>query len=355
MGLPKQIQKQIREGKIIEEQIEKELLERDGPDQAQIDIDSLIEEITPEGTPPDGELPKAPVTELHPEKLPKGDDPESTPAAEPKPERTDWKQKYNVLQGKYDAEVPRLSSDLREALGRIKTLEEHSTPLSTETPLPEPVATAISDEEIKDYGEDLIDVIGRKAKEIAKNEFQPIVNELKQEISSLQDKIGVTGQRVTKQEQNEVFAVLDREVKDWREINIDPNFKAWLGQVDPFSGHIRSKLMLDAFDARNAPRVKVFFDSFLRENATVTPDPTALPAGEAGSNATLALSDYIAPGTPKTSGQAGAPKEKRIWTNKEVGKFYSDVQKGHYKNRPEDKARVEAEIMSATREGRVKP
>lgn len=348
-GLPKQIRQQIKTGKQIEEKITAELLERDGPDQAQADIDILMAEVDPEAKPE--AKPKADVTELHPDKPEEGatDVPSEV---EPKPERTDWKQKYNVLQGKYDAEVPRLSSDLREALGRITKLEKD---LVVEPSKPvEPPKSAITDEEISDYGEDLIDVIGRKAKEIAQNEFQPVVDGLKKQLSYLQDQIGVTGQRVAKQEQNEVFAVLDREVKDWRKINLAPEFHDWLEQADPFSGQTRKRLMLDAFETKNALRVKAFFDSFVKENAVVTPTSTPPPAVEAGASATLELSDYIAPGKPSsTSGQAGAPKEKRIWTNKEIGKFYSDCQKGHFKKRPDDRTRIEADIMSAINEGRV--
>ena len=122
MGLPKQIRKQIKEGAKIEDSIRKELLESNGPDPTQLEIDALMKEVDPEAKKPEGE-PAATVTELHPEKPLEGGDPESAPAEEPKPERTDRKQKYNVLQGKYDAEVPRLSSDLREAVNRIKDLE----------------------------------------------------------------------------------------------------------------------------------------------------------------------------------------------------------------------------------------
>jgi hypothetical protein len=349
MGLPKQIQKQIKDGKEIEEKITAELLEKEGPDKTQAEIDSLMAEVNPQENPED--KPKAPVTELHPEKPEEGD-PEVSPEIEPKPTRTDWKQKYNVLQGKYDAEVPRLSSSLREALGRITKLEK-DLEVKPEI-LVEPLKSAITDEELSDYGEDLIDVIGRKAREIAHNEFQPMVDSLNQQISSLRDQVGVTGQRVSKQEQNEVFATLDRDVKDWRKINIAPEFHEWLGQADPFSGQTRKKLMLDAFETKNALRVKAFFDSFLKENAVVTPLPTPPPAGKAGSSATLELGDYIAPGKPSsTPGQAGAPKEKRIWTNKEIGKFYSDCQKGHFKKRPDDRTRIEADIMAAINEGRV--
>lgn len=342
MGLPKQIQKQISTNKGIEEGITKQLLEDKGPDETQSEIDQLLAEVDPDAKP------KADVTELHPEGKPE----EGEPEVERKTERTDWKQKYSVLKGKYDAEVPRLSVELRDTKDRLTKLEEAMAQptLTPEVKGDEPTFTA---EEIEDYGTDLLDIMGRKAREIAQKEFLPQVDALKVEVANLGRQIGVTGQRVEKQEQNEVFAMLDREVKDWRKINIDPRFNEWLDQADPFTGQTRKELMLRAFDTKHAPRVQAFFDSFLKENAAVTPIPTVDPTGQVGRTATLDLEDYVAPGTPKSSGQSGAPKEKRVWTSKEIGQFFSGVQKGHYKKRPEDKARIEADIVAATREGRV--
>lgn len=338
-ALPKQVRKQISDVKAIESDITAGLIAENADDKTQEEIDALLLEVDPtkEEPPkdesPPGDLPGN-VTELHPE--------------EPKKERTDWKQKYSVLQGKYDAEVPRLAADLRQALDRITDLEK---PPVVETP-PEAVLT---DAEIEDYGTDLIDVIGRKAREVARTEFEPMVVNLQNQVASLKQQIGVTDQRVAVREQNDVFALLDTDVKDWRAVNVSQPFKDWLALADPFSGQTRQKLMLNAFDAKDAPRVKTFFEGFLKENAAVTSDSTAPPAGEAGNSATLQLEDYIAPGTPKTStGQAGAPKEKRMWSNKDIASFYSDVNKGHYKARPEDKARIEADIVAATREGRIK-
>lgn len=356
MGLPKQVRDQIKQGKEIEDQLRKEAEEGGTKDKSQEEIDKLLAEVTPpEGTPPEGE-PAATVTELHPK--PEGGDPEVAPEPEPKPERTDWKQKYSVLKGKYDAEVPRLSEQVRTANDRITSLEDRIAAMApAPAPEPEPAPrTDFTSEEVADYGEDLLDVIGRKARAIVESEYAPQIQTLTAEIGTLKVQLGETGQKVAKQETNEVFAQLDGTVKDWRKVNVDPAFHVWLDQVDPFSGDTRKNLMLNAFNRKNAHQVKAFFDKYAEENATVIPNPAANPSGQGGTQttATLELGDYIAPGQPRSGGDVGAPTDKRVWTNAEIGAFYSDIQKGRYKTRPEDKARIEADIVAATREGRIR-
>ena len=347
MALPKQLRNQIKQGQEIEDQLRKEQEEGGTTDKSQEEIDQLLAEVAPQ------EKPTADVTELHPK--PEGGGPEVTP--EPKPERTDWKQKYNVLQGKYDAEVPRLSEQLRDANMRINGLEDR---LASTAPAPaaEPESkprTDFTPEEIADYGEDLLDVMGRKAREIVESEYLPQMKTMTAEIGSLRTQIGETGQKVAKQETNEVFAQLDGTVENWRKVNVDPAFHVWLDQVDPCRGETRKNLMLNAFNRKNAQQVKAFFDKYVEENATVIPNPTAVPSGQGGqTTTTLDLNEYVAPGQPRTGGDVSAPKDKRIWTNVEVGAFYSDVQKGRYKTRPDDKARIEADIIAATTEGRIR-
>jgi hypothetical protein len=349
MGLPKQLRAQIKKGQDIEDQLRKEQEEGGTEDKSQEEIDVLLAEVTA----PEEQKPTADVTELHPK--PEGGDPEVTP--EPKPERTDWKQKYAVLQGKYDAEVPRLSESLREASTRINGLEDRLAGMAP-APAPEPKAkprTDFSAEEVADYGEDLLEVIGRKARAIVESEYLPQMNSLTTELGSLKLQLGETGQKVAKQETNDVFTQLDNTVKDWRKVNVDPAFHEWLDQVDPFSGATRKNLMLSAFDRKNAHQVKAFFDKYAEENATVLQNPAGAPSGQGGQTTpTLDLQNYIAPGQPRSGGDVSAPTDKRVWTNSEIGSFYSDVQKGRYKTRPDDKSRIEADIVAATREGRIR-
>lgn len=356
MALPKQLRDQVKQGKQIEEQLRKEQDEAGTTDTSQQEIDDLLKSVESPAEPkPEEQPPAASVTELHPE--PKGGDPE--PAPEPKPERTDWKQKYSVLKGKYDAEVPRQAQDLREANTRIEKLEDKITELAAKPiaqPEPEQPRADFTPEEIADYGEDLLDVIGRKARQIVESEYKPKMDELNQEIYTLRNDVGSTNQRVGKFETNEVFAQLDRDVENWRNVNVDPKFHEWLDQTDPYTGQTRKELMLSAFDRKNAQQVEAFFVNYEKENAAVVPNQAVpTPSGQGGteSGARLDLEQYVAPGTPRTGGDASAPKDKRTWSSREIGKFYSDVQKGRYKSRPDDKARIEADIVAATREGRV--
>lgn len=355
MALPKQVRQQIKQNEEFAEAIRKEQQDTRAEQEkaAQSEIDSLLEEVSPKEEKKPEEKPKAEVTELHPST--EGGDPESQP--EVKSERTDWKQKYSVLKGKYDAEVPRLHLDLRDANDRISKLEDKISSLAEKPEVEkEQPRTDFTPEEIADYGEDLLDVIGRKARQIVEQEYRPTINSLESELKTLRTQVGETGQKVAKQETNEVFAVLDREVKDWRKTNTDPEFHEWLEQVDPFSGETRKDLLLRAFNRKNAQQVKAFFESYTQENAAVIPNTAdSTPSGQGGTDtgSRLDLNEYVAPGTPKGGGNAGAPRDKRVWTSAEIGKFYSDVQKGRYKNRAEDKARIEADIVAATREGRI--
>lgn len=354
MGLPKQLRNQIKQGQEIEDHIreQQDAARGDAPTD-QEEIDALLNEVDPKEGKPE-EKPTAEVTELHPK--PEGGDPETPP--EVKPERTDWKQKYSVLQGKYDAEVPRLSQDLRDAQTRVTNLENKLAELAVVPPVPteDPPRTDFTPEEVADYGEDLLDVVGRKARQIVQAEYQPKIDELESKITSLTSQVGETGQRVGKFETNEVFAQLDRQVENWRAVNVDPEFHAWLDQVDPFTGESRKTLMLRAFDRKNAHQVKAFFEKYAQENAAVIPDTTGQNLSGQGStqtDPTLNLENYVAPGTPRSGGDAGAPRDKRIWKRSDVSKFFSDVQKGKYKTRMDDKARIEADIVAATREGRI--
>ena len=358
MALPKQIQNQIKHGKEIEQAI-RDSVPKTADDTTQSEIDALIAEVD---NTPEKEVP-APAPDVSLSEVEKEPAPSNVVELEQKP-REDWKQKYSVLKGKYDAEVPRLSEQLRTANAQISSLGDSIAALQRGVrpgPDAQPLkGTAVSSEltfsaeEIADYGEDLLEIIGRKAKAVVAQDYQPLIDRLQKEVHNLEQQVGTTNQRVSRQEKSDVFSVLDSSVKDWRTVNVSQEYLSWLSLPDPFSGRTRKDLLMEAFDAGDAHRVKTFFESYLQENAAVTPAPTGgQPGNNSGTNPTLALGDYVAPGTPKTSGQAGAPQNKRMWKRAEIQQFYSQVQKGHWKDRQADKVKMDIEIVSAINEGRI--
>jgi len=315
------------------------------------------------GEPPAGEPSVEDLLSAAEAPSPERQTPPEEPAAEPtegKP-REDWKQKYHVLQGKYDAEVPRLHNDLKDLQGQVQEL------LSTPTPEPEaPVVEGtapghkyVKEDELTDYGPEFLDMVGRRAREVAEAEFTPMVTELREQVSTLNAQLASTGQRVQNTEQETFYSKLDKTVENWREVNKDSKFLEWLGTVIPETeGITRSEMLMKSFNAANVDGVAAVFNNYSKsvggqENAPPLETPEEVPAGEAP---TLELQNLVAPvagqGTPQ-----GAPaneSSQKIWTQAEIATFYREVKDGAYRANPKDKDLIEKHIVLAAKEGRVR-
>lgn len=297
--------------------------------------------------------------------------PEPAPA---QPAKADFEQQYRVLQGKYNAEIPRLQAQLRELMGANRTLQEQVTatnallaslggqaqrPASGASASPQPVRL-VKDEEIREYGADLIDVVQRAAREAVMPEVerridqrvQPVV----QKIENVANQSTSVAQRIVKQDQASVHRLLTESVPNWQQLDTDEGFIGWLDQQDPFSGRTRGEMLNEAYRSLDGPRVVAFFKGYLNEHAAVTPPASGATAASQGASPQPRLEDMVVPGVPK-AGAAGAQdgaNNKRIWSRTEIGKFYHDKQQGLYRSDPKKAAAIEADIFSAQREGRVR-
>jgi hypothetical protein len=294
--------------------------------------------------------------------------PEAAPAQQP-----NFEQQYRVLQGKYNAEMPRMQAQIRELMGANRALQEQVTatnallaslggqaqrPASGSPASSQPVKL-VKDEEIREYGADLLDVVRRAAQEAVLPELdrriEQRVQPVAQRVETVATQASSTAQRIVKQDQAAVHEMLTDQVPNWKQMDTDDGFNNWLDQKDPFSGRVRGEMLNEAYRAHDAPRVVAFFKSYLNENAAVTPPASGNPAAQGASPQTR-LEDMVVPGTPKT-GAAGAQdgaNNKRIWSRNEITKFYHDKQQGLYRSDPKKSAAIEADIFSAQREGRIR-
>jgi hypothetical protein len=309
-------------------------------------------------------------------KAAEGGDPTSPPAtapqksepAAPAPDGSagapadDYKQRYSVLQGKYNAEVPRLTAqvndlmavnaDLRNRLAELEIKAAASSRAPAKTSL-----SPVTEEEIKAFGPDLYDFILRTAAQIAAKQAEDQTAELKSKIQKVEEAASTAATSVAQSARERLFAALTEEVPNWNDLNSDPKFLAWLDQVDPFSGQVRGQMLREAYGKNDAPRVIAFFTRFLQENAAVTAssDGRAAPKPK-GEESQRDLSEFTAPGTPKT-GPAGAPNEggKRVWTRAELRALYA--KRNEYTRRgkpiPDSLQKEERELSKALAEGRV--
>lgn len=291
---------------------------------------------------PAAEPPKEPVKDTVDQRMePAPVAPAPAAPAAPAPDE-DYKQRYGVLKGKYDKEMAEMRVLVAEQAEQIRSLEhlvEQATAARDAVPSSsKPTSKLIKDEEEEEYGKEFFDVVGRRAREIVEAELGPLREKLQRE-AGREVKVTEEQKRVT------VQSALDEAVPNWGEINTDQRFLAWLAERDVFSGEVKQVLLTKAFKAGDAARVVGFFKAF-QEDSGRTPTPAARqPAVDAGT--------LVAPGTPKGGpGPSDAPGGARVWTQAEISEFYANVRRG--KIPAERKAQIEAEIIKAAAEGRVR-
>lgn len=334
---------------------------------------ALAQPPAPGSAPPSSETPPAPPSGETPPAPPVQGAPVATP---PEPPKEGWEQKYKVLQGKYNAEVPRLQAQTREQGEAVRQLREQLTatqnllaslsaqraadPAQSPTGTPPVPARLVKDEEIREFGPDLIDVMRRVVREEASQlvpaEIDRHVKPVAQRVDQVAQATQQVGSRVAQNDQQAVLSMLASAVPNWREVNADQGFLDWLDQVDPYVGVRRGELLTQAYKAHDGPRVVAFFTGYQKEHAAVNP-PAVQPTPAAAPSAApqKSLEQFVAPGTPKT-GAASTPNGSggRVWSRAEISQFYVDVQQGKYRTRPDEQKKLEADIFAAQREGRIR-
>jgi hypothetical protein len=268
-----------------------------------------------------------------------------------------WMHRYNSMKGRYDKasrQIDDLITTQTELRGTIAALQAELGSLKSggASGLP-PVAGAkvtslITEEEREAYGPEFLDVVSRRARE----EVGAEVQELRDHVARLTNTLaGLSGKSEATAEQA-MFSHLDDGCPNWRTINQDQTFIRWLQLPDTFSGVIRHELLQKAFERKDGPRVLAFFNGFLNDPEAGPSRPQPEPAGQRQPQ--IALEHLAAPGRARATAGAPPPVEKPIITRKDISAFYSDVARGAYRDRDEERKHREADIQAAIAEGRVR-
>ena len=283
--------------------------------------------------------------------------PADTAPADPKVAdltREDLEHRYNSIMGRYRKQADQMrdmTDQVRSLQNVIATLQTAPSASSGAASIPNFDASdlTVTPEELNDYGEDLLKVVGKKAK----SEILPILQGAMAKIAELEGKLnGVTAKsRVS--DRNMMHDELTQKIPNWMELNENSDFISWLGLPDPYSGDIRHDMLKEAYTAGNATRVANFFKGFLAEEAAVAPVRTE-PAPGTTEVPKVPLAELAAPGRAKTAAAAPAPAEKPIITRVQVSSFYADVAAGKYRGDDAEKNRLEKMIFEAQRDGRIR-
>ena len=329
MSIPKQVKKQSEEVQELYKQIKGEPEEAQATE-AEATTDAPVDAV---------EEPK--TSDSVEEQAPQSETQEQTKSDDQEPKEDNWQQKYKSLQGMYNADVPRLSSENRNLTSRVTQLEQLLSTMEKPT-VKESVQAEklITPEDEKEYG-DSINIMRKAAREE--------IAQLKQQIQQLQDVVPKVQQVQTQQkkssEQN-FWNTIANEVPNWQDINKNEAFQAWLLEVDPLTGISRQTYLEDAQNNLDANRVVNFFKTWEGEFGVAKSAQTDRKAQQSQ------LQKQVSPGKSRNNG-AKASGQPRTYTNDDIKEFFSDVRKGKYKGRDDERGRIERDIFAAQQEGRI--
>jgi hypothetical protein len=264
-------------------------------------------------------------------------------------EEETFEKRYKSLQGMYNAEVPRLHAEKRELESRVSQLETLMTTLSEPNVASTTAAQVlVTDADVEEYGES-IDVMRRVSREEAASQ-QSRIDQLENLVRGMQTSVVPQVQQLQHRQavttEQAFWADIQTAVPDWQEVNTDPEFQSWLLDVDPLTGISRQTYLDDAQRNLDSRRVTNFFSTW----KTQTGQSVAQPSRQATANSQL--EKQVAPGRGRSSATKNSG-EPATYSSNDIKKFFSDVQKGKYKGKEQERDRKERDIFAAQREGRI--
>ena len=295
---------------------------------------------TPDPTPvadaPAGAPAPDPNTPVTPPGIPdtsdKKDDELDLDALTPPPKKDDaFEARYLVLQGKYDAEVPVLYKQISELKIELADLQSQ---LVAKKPSPDisgniPKSLEYLRKEMPEFEEAVNYLAEQRAKQI-----------MSEQMGTVNTRVDNLANSVVANTSASFYSYLDKEIKNWQQINNHPAFAAWLQETDKFIGLPRMALLQDAYQKFDGPRAAAFFAAFITEAKVKTKG--------------VSPADKFAAPDSGGGGAENTPAPGAVVVNRsDIQQFYAAVARGDYKQNPEGMKKREAEINAAIAAGKV--
>ena len=306
--------------------------------QAQLDAAEALQAQLVNPTPVEGNPEVAPVTEAQAPQ-PVATVVQETRVAEPNPDNN-WEQRFRVIEGKYRAEIPRLHDQNRELSERLeqalKALEEKA-----QTPVEE--KKLVTDADVESFGEDMVDMVRRAAREEFDALAKKFAAELDKRFGAVAAKVEQTEQVVVKSAKDKFWDAVDAKHADFAAVNSDPRWFAFLDTRIPGPRLTRRTLAEKAIAELDAEALIEQVGLFKESLPKAEPQQPTKPKPT--------LNSQVAPNTSGASNPSPDPVGK-IWTGAEYAAAL-DHRNMQRMSRADYDALV-AEAETAFAEGRVR-
>lgn len=242
-------------------------------------------------------------------------------------------QRWKVLQGmidKKDAEVDNMRALLAQLSQKAETQKDEAK---------SPRVTDEDKETLENL--DLLAPVTNIVNEV----FDARIREVMAKLAKLEQSINGVGEMTAKTSAEMFDDALTRQVSNWRQVNTDPAFIAWLQEEDGFTGKTKLDLLTDAYSTGNLARTVRFFKAYEEVTGQATA-PEVTPAKKDN------VTKLIAPG--KSRGAATPPVQannSQIWSKDDISRLYDDKRNGRITQEEFDK--YERDLFKAQGEGRI--
>jgi hypothetical protein len=327
MALPKQVQKQLNEV----EELEKAL-------QAQSDSKA-------EGTTSEEEIKPDTKTKSETEtEVKKAESEEVKPADTPPTDvEDDFKQKYNTLKGKYDAEVPRLHQQVKQLTEEISTFRKEMTAKKEAPTKPKEKVSLVTDADREEFGEDLLNVQRKVAQEVA-HDYEEKLEQQNKVIKELQDQVAGTNKQVGDVGFSQRLMNL---IPDFADVDNDKRWIAWLNEHDPMLRAPRRVQAQEAFDKGDAEAIADYIKLWKASLPETSNEPQVPVAKQE-------LEKQVAPNRSANSVKTPVTPTGKTYSARDMDNGWTKVRTLNTKGKYEDAAKLEAELTAAYMENRVR-
>jgi hypothetical protein len=281
--------------------------------------------------------------------------PAPAPADPPKPADDDsntWRQRYLSLQGQYNSQVPALQQQVQTLTESVSQLTQQLKVKEATPPEPAPEADLVTKKDVDAFGEDLVDLARRIAKEeFGKRETKYLkqIDALQGQLAEAKGQVGEVVESTAKSANERFFEALDSRLPGWDKVQATAECQEWLGTRIAGTTVTWDMALKDAAGRRDVKTVLEVFENFFAKHPTLNPNAAA----PAPAPAKQELQRQVAPS--KSSASSPTANTKRSYTGAEYQAESMRLMRMMQKGQVEEAGRLDAELNAALAEGRVTP
>lgn len=280
--------------------------------------------------------------------------PEQQQVAEPTPQPAQpvdqgddtWKHKFDVISGKYQAEVPRLYGQLKEQNQQLEQLQRELAELKAKAAAePEkPKESLVTSKDEEAFGSDLIDM----ARRVTRDEIGQVLDRINQieqmlkRIEALPQQVQQVAQQQAQSAEERYWGAVNTAIPDWNQIDSDPRWVEWLNTRAPFAVKTYRELAGEAIQAGQIEPIVELVKAW-KQAAGIA------QAQQQQSKSQQELERQVAPSKQNAS---QTPAGKKIYTREEYERAYDPRTLKDMSDADVDK--LHAELDLAVAEGRVR-